>query len=300
MVSGIAGIGPRAAAEWSCDGRVFGVEAAAGHLVEISSCPDGFGAQVEVDAGDWRGYHAIFGVRDGDAAIVYAVTADGELWWRRQAAAGAALSPPARIGSSVYWATPTVFTSRAGYLHIGGRGMPIRTFRHQKWASGGATVAEDSYLFGPLHGPSIAGLGTLSGYAIGIWNGMNFRVWRVHPKNMPKLDEDVWYRSGSLPVGLTSVVGDGHWLHAVNSAGEIVLMIQTLSEPSSSCLRQDLRPWEVIATAQGSYVRVVVPVRDTRTGTPYVSAPPLNGSLGCPTGPGGEDGNPWEWQSGGI
>src|SRR5262245_23546929 len=92
---GVAGILP-AAAEGDCTGpdRIFAVGAEAGRLVEIPSCPDtsSFGAAVEVDSADWRGYTAIFAVRDGSAAIVYAVTESGELWWRRQDTAGAALS----------------------------------------------------------------------------------------------------------------------------------------------------------------------------------------------------------------
>jgi hypothetical protein len=289
VVSGIAGVAPPAAAELSCDGRVFAVEAEAGHLVEIPSCPEGFGAAVEVDSADWRGYHAILGVRDGDAAIIYVVTPGGVLWWRRQATPGTALSAPARVGWSVNWAQPTVFVSRAGYLHIGGHGLPVRTFRHQEWATGGVAVSEEANLFPPLIGPSITGLATTIPFAVGIWNGMNFRVWRPRVSN-----NDMWYVSGRLPLGVTGVVGDGYWLHAVNSAGEIVLLTQTPPQPA--CLLQDTRPWQVTATAPGHYLRVVVPVRDSSTGAPIVWGPPAKSQRPDCAAP-GVDGTPWEWQA---
>jgi hypothetical protein len=291
---GVGGVAPPASAEGDCTGagRILAVEAEAGQLVEIPSCPDtsSFGSAVRVDAADWRGYSAIFAVRDGNATIVYAVTAGGELWWRRQEAAGATLGASARVGPSVNWNRPVVFASRPGYLHLGEPGAPIRTFRHQEWASGGAAVSEEANLFAPLRGPSITGLAASAGFAVGIWNGMNFRVWRSRQKFW--FDEDIWYVSGHLPAGLASVVGDGYRLHAVNPAGEIVLLSQVSS--GSICSRQDTRSWEVAARAPGHYLRVVVPVPDRPTGPPSVRPPPLSGNPACQ---GGVDGTPWEWQS---
>jgi hypothetical protein len=290
-VLGVGSVAPRAAAGGVCDGRVFAVDSDTGHLVEIPFCPDtsSFGSAVEVDSADWRGYSAIFAVRDGGAAILYAVTASGELWWRRQPTAGAALSAPARVGSSINWNQPVVFASRPGYLHLGYHGAPIRTFRHQEWAAGGAAVWEEANLFAPLRGPSITGLAT--GFAFGIWNGISFRVWRMQQRSM-RWDEDVWYISGYLPAGLTSVVGDGYRLHAVNSAGEIVLLAQVSGEPPP-CNRPDTRPWEVTARAPGHYLRVVVPVSDAVTGPRSVTPPPPVRITDCEAE---GEGNPWEWQ----
>lgn len=161
IVAAGVGVGPAASAEGGCSGpgRVFAV-GASGQLVEIPSCPEtsSFGSAAVVDAADWRGYSAIFAVRDGGAAIVYAVTAGGELWWRRQETAGAALSAPARVGPPVNWNQPVVFASRPGYLHVGEHAAPIRTFWHPEWDSGGAAVSEVAILFAPLRGPSITGL----------------------------------------------------------------------------------------------------------------------------------------------
>jgi hypothetical protein len=148
---------PPATAAGSCTGtsRVFAVDAETGHLVEIRSCPEAssFGQTATVDSADWRGYAAIFGVRDGNAAIVYSVTQDGALWWRRQEAAGAGLGTAVRIAPAINWNRPVVFASRAGYLNLGAHGEQIRTFHHQEWATGGATVTEAADLFGPLSGP---------------------------------------------------------------------------------------------------------------------------------------------------
>lgn len=300
LLSGIAGTTRPAGAEGNCtpDTRVFAVAAETGHLVEIPSCPDGFGAAVEVDGGDWRGYHATFAMRDGAAAIIYAVTASGELWWRRQTAAGGHLVGATRVGSAVDWAQPVVFGAWAGYLYIGGgQGQKVRTFHHLEWQTGGTTVTEEPYLFGPLRGPLITGMATSFHAAVAIWNGMSFRVWRIHPRNS-KIDDDVWYLSGNLPDGVTSVVGDGIWMHAVNAVGAVVLLSQS---PPGSPLdprygRQDTRPWQAWATSPGHYVRVVVPAWSSDSRSPFVAVPQA-ACIGCS---GGEDGNPWEWQSGGV
>jgi len=46
-------------------------------------------AATEVDGADWRRYRDVFAARDGETAVVYAVSPTGELWARRQQAAGA-------------------------------------------------------------------------------------------------------------------------------------------------------------------------------------------------------------------
>jgi hypothetical protein len=53
-------------------------------------------------------------VYDGDAAIVYGVTASGELWWRRQEAPGAALGAPVRVADTINWHHDVIFAAAPG------------------------------------------------------------------------------------------------------------------------------------------------------------------------------------------
>jgi hypothetical protein len=296
VVTGMAVV-PSAAADGACGGvRIYAVDSGTGHLVEIPSCPSppAFGAPVEVDSSDWRGYPAVFAARDGGAAIVYAVTSTGELWWRRQESAGATLSGPVRVGASIDWARPMVFASRSGYLHLGTRGMPVRTFHHRGWASGGMEVSEEQGLFTMLGGPFVTGMAPQLGFAMSTWNGTFYRVWRSPngtPGGLPY--DDVWSLGGALPRGVGAVAGDEKALYAIGPAGEVLLLSQAGGIPACTADRNS-RPWQTIARAPGNYGRVVVPVRDSFAETPAGAAPPppMGGAACAPQ----IATRPWEWQ----
>ncbi|HET9139788.1 hypothetical protein [Actinophytocola sp.] len=283
---------PGAHAEPGCAGsdRVFAVRAMDGRLAEIAACQDGFGAAVEVDAADWRGYVAIFAARDGDAAVVYAVTPGGQLWWRRQERAGAGLGGAVRVGADLDWNQPVVFASRPGYLQLGRTGSPVLTLRHEAWASGGATVAQQANLLPMMSAPSMSGLGP--NFAVETWQGMNFRGWWFYDR-WGRFESDVWYVSGLLPTGVDSAAGAGTELYGLDESGGIVLLRQVSGSPSS-CPLYDQRPWEITARAAGDYARVVVPVAEDPPGPPAVSMVTSRTKCGLT-----RVSEPWEWQSGG-
>lgn len=291
---GVGGV-PGAAAEAGCAGaaRVFAVNGTSGHLAEVTICPSGVGSSaVDVDAGDWRGYVTVLAVRDGAATVVYAVTTSGELWWRRQPGPGAGFGSAVRVGTSLNWNQPSVFVSRPGYLQLG----TLRTFRHDGWATGGATVSEQATLFRSLQGPPALTALSAAGFAVETWQGLNFRVWRLRDR-VGRMDDDIWYLSGQMPEGITNAVGDGTILYSVDSAGDIVQLRQVYGTPAP-CPLADNRPWYLTGWLTGSYVRVVVPVPDSPAGPPLVLYP-LTPSCADHT-PGNQDPQPWEWQTGGI
>jgi hypothetical protein len=274
--------------------RVFAVAATTGHLAQIRTCqdlPSELGSPVEVDSADWRTYSAVFGAYDGDAAIVYAVTPTGELWWRRQATPDVALGPPVRVAGTIDWRHDVVFAAKPGYLALGDYGAPLRILRHDGWASGGTEVSEDGQLFTALHGPRITAMAPASGYAIGVWGGVNYRVWRE--PDQPGHD-DTWYASGELPAGVSDAIGDGTSLYGVDSGGGVVRLWQSTH---AICRRYAGTPWLVRARVPGHFSRVVVPAGGDPAGPPVVEPTPPNGqlpSLLC--GNGGSTQRPWEWQ----
>jgi len=289
---GFGGITP-SAAEVPCDGsaRVFAVDAGTGQLAEIRPCLVDrvwkFGPAVTVDRADWRLYEAVFAVYDGDAAVLYAVTATGELWWRRQDAPGAAMGAPRRIAEDIQWRHNVVFAAGPGYLALGDYGTPVRIFRHDGWTTGGTAVTADGVLFTTFHGPVITALGP--GYAVGTWEGVDYRVWRL-PDQAGNTHDDAWYRSGSLPAGVSGATGDGIVLYGVNAGGGVVLLTQRRN--ATVCRLANRADWRVSAQAPGHFGRVVVPVA---AGTlPSVAPPPRVGPR--PICGIGTDLNPWEWQ----
>jgi hypothetical protein len=295
---GSGGVTPSAAApDPTCVGfaRVFAVDAWTGHLTQITSCPGEqpwFGAAAEVDSTDWRAYSTVFGVYDGDAVILYAVTATGELWWWRQDTPDAALSGPVRVAGTIDWRHDVVFAAQPGYLELGDYGAPIRTFRHDGWASGGTEVSEEGQLFTALHGPRITAVAPGSGYAVGIWGGVNYRVWR-DPNQSETGHDDVWYRSGRLPIGVSGVTGDGTSLYGVDAFGGVEALWQREQPPD--CPRAYNWPWIGVAWVPGHFSRVVVPIGGTPAGPPPTVAPPPPPPLFTSVcGP--PNGNPWEWQ----
>lgn len=288
----LVGLEGPSSADSECGGRVFAVNATTGHLVQIRACAGRapvFGPAAEVDSGDWRGYSAIFGVYSGDAAILYAVTPTGELWWRRQDAAGAPLSAAVRVADTVDWRHDVVFAAKAGYLEFGDYGLPVRTFRHDGWESGGTRVVEEEPLFSRFHGPRITTAVPESGYAIGFWDGMTYRVWRDAAR--PEHD-DLWYPSGGTPDGVTGVTGDATALYGLGSGGDVV----SLWQPRRGvCPLFSHEGWLVRARLAGHFDRVVVPVGADPSGPPVVRPlPTMNPNLArlC----GGHVAWPWEWQ----
>ncbi len=269
-----------AAAGTGCEARVFAVDAETGRLGEIQACPAGkswqFGPVVDVDSGDWRAYSQVFGAYDGTVVLLYAVTANGDLWWRRQEAPGAALGAPVRAGAD--WSHNVVFVARPGYLAAGDFGGPVHLFRHN-----GSTLTEAGVLFTLLHGPAITGLA--QNHAVGNWGGIEYRVWRVPGS---ATHDDVWYPSGQLPAGVHDVTGDGTLLYGVDSAGLVLLTQKQL--PCRVANRMD---WRVSARAPGRFSRVIAPVGgDT---APSVAPPPRTDPRLTPIC-GGDIDRPWEWQ----
>lgn len=287
---GVGGATP-AAADSPCTGsaRVFAVDARTGHLAEIRTCRTEawvFGPAVEVDRADWRSYSTIFAVSDGEAVVLYAVTATGELWWRRQAAPGAVTGAPKRIAEGIDWRHDVVFAAGPGYLASGDHGTPVRTFRHDGWTTGGTAVVQDGVLFTTFNGPVITAVAPESGYAVGTWDGIDYRVWRAPGTT----HDDVWYSSGSLPTGVNGVTGDGTMLYGVHAGGDIVLLTQ---RQVTACRRANRANWQVSARAPGHFGRVVVPVG---AGTQPVVAPPPPMDPRLAPICGGSSQSPWEWQ----
>jgi hypothetical protein len=288
---GLGGITP-STADIECAGssRVFAVDAGTGHLAEIRSCPGStstLGPAVEVDSGDWRAYWTIFGMFDGNAAILYAVTPTGELWWRRQESPGAALSTSVRIADTINWRYDVVFAASPGYLELGDVGGSVRTFRHEGWATGGTAVSEVGDLIAILTGPVIIAL--VSGYAVGIVDGVNYRVWRDQ-SDSTRVDG---YPSGALPAGVHAVTGDGTWLYGVDSSGGMVLLAQPWYP---TCQRFNGSPWQVAAEVPGYFSRMVVPVSAEPGEPPAVAPPPPTNPLQDDPTCSGANGSPWEWQ----
>jgi hypothetical protein len=241
--------------------------------------------------GDWRTYRDVFAVRDGAATVVYALTSDGELWWRRQAAVGAQLGVPVRIGAAIDWSLyGSLFVSQPGYIHgiqpdLGIAGGVVRTFRHYDWASGGASVSEDRPLLTGFSGPSITAVWP-GGFAETNAGAYHFRIWRLRPGS----SDAVTYRSGLLPAGVTGVVGPEQALYGVNSLGHLVRLEQ--STKGVLCDRVIDYAWRVTAESGGSYARVVVPEGPSfGVAPPSVGVDPGDSAPDCP-----RDVAPWEWQ----
>ena len=293
-VVGAGGLVPAASADDECvsDLRIFAVDSATGHLVEIPSCDAaGFGSAIEVDSSDWTAYLHVFAVHDGAAMVLYAVTANGELWWRRQESRAASLGEPVRIAPEINWAQPSVFAPQVGYLHAGGgAGAPLRTFRHENWASGGTEVSEETSLFAGFAGPPVTAA-RWAAYAEGFSGNTHFRVWQQEGQDgTGRWHDDAWYPSGELPSWIVGVEGKEPRLYGLAPSGEVVLLSQA-KYPDRRCRTFNPQPWEIAASSIGHYSRVVAPVWDTYPAPPSVAPPPIDGAA-C----GLSEGLPWEWQ----
>jgi len=161
LAAGFAGVPPHAQADPACGPpaqRLYAVDAHSGHLAELELCADrgGFLPATDVDGGDWRAYRDVFAAADGAATVVYAVTQDGQLWWRRQETPGAPLGAPVRVGDADWSPSGEVLASRPGVIHtVPPHDGSVATFEHQDWASGGGTVVPDEPLFWRFRGPAI-------------------------------------------------------------------------------------------------------------------------------------------------
>jgi len=291
-LAGAAGPAAPASAQSDCAGAptVFAVDATNGHLAELALCPEAVTRGTEVDAGDWRVYRQIVAVRDFEAVVLYAVTADGQLLWRRQDAAGAPLSPPVRVGASVDWSQfASIFAAAGGYLGaVEAGGTPsraVRMYRHDGWTVGDAAMSEAAPILAPFVGPPLTGLvwGLRAESNIG---GLHFRVWRRTGAPWA----DVWYLNGRLPAGLYNAVGIEPSLYAVDSGGEVVLMRQPPLPPKLPvCNLTPQLDWRIVARSTGGYGSVIAPARGGGwDATPVPLAPP---PASCPA-----DIGPYEWQ----
>jgi hypothetical protein len=274
-----------------CDSRLFAVDSASGHLVEIPMCA-GFGTPREVSAEDWRGYTSVLAVRENAMVALYTVTPAGELWWRRQDVPGGALSAPARVDASVNWQKPFVFAPYPGYLVVGGTTEIVDVYRHQGWATGGPDVSAEPPLFTHAFGPALTGMAT--GLAIGVWGGWVHRISRA-PESSPSPHDDIWVRQGALPTGVTGVVNDTRSLYGLSASGEVVSMRTSLPcdcDPFTT----GRSTWSVTETVPGQYARVVLPITTGTGALPHVNPP------ACATRPVPDEcrinsnGLPWEWQ----
>jgi hypothetical protein len=249
-----------------------------------------------VDAGDWRGYRQLFAAGDGAAVVLYAITDDGQLWWRRQPGPGAAFGAPVRVGVDVDWSRfSSVFVPQPGYLQAVATGSPVLTYRHDQWNTGGVKVAPEAPLLAAFAGPSMtaARWGT---FAEGTWAGAHYRIWRnkFYPQTVDH--DDAWYFSGDLPAGATSVTGTEPWLYAVSVAGSVVLLRQPTPAPppgktSWDCPRQNPLSWQVAASVKGGYRQVVFPIAQSFAQSPSLMAMTTSSGGGdCPAD------SPYEWQ----
>ncbi|TCO45299.1 hypothetical protein [Actinocrispum wychmicini] len=275
---------PAAATVPPCAGsaRVFAVDAGTGHLVQIQSCPGetpSLGATAEVDTADWRVYSKIFGMYDHNAVILYAVSATGELWWRRQNAPGAALSRPVRVAASIDWRHDVVFAGAPGYLELGDFHGPVRTLRHTGWTTGGTGVSEMGNLFRMFEGPDIIAV-TQDGYAIGIERGMAFGVWR-DPSSSGTRYDDVWLATGRLP-DLQSFARDRQTLLGVVPGGDVLQFLP------GDCAG---RPGKLTGQVSGHFSSVLVPVDGDATRPPQIR--PIDAISSGHSFP---RCSPWEWQ----
>ncbi len=302
LAASLAGLLPRALADPACGGppaqRLYAVDAGSGHLAELGLCADGSGFMpaAEVDGADWRAYRDVFAATDGAATVVYAVTGDGQLWWRRQEAPGAPLGAPLRVRAEGDWdwsQSREVLASSPGVIQavpLHGGPIVLRTFDQPGWATGDATVVEDEPLFLRFTGPSMTALHPGS-FAEGNELGDHFRIW--HRDEL----RDAWYFSGTLPSGVTGVAGAEPSLYGVNAAGHVVLLAQPPHPPllghAWDCPRQNTMSWQVAAESAGSYARVVIPVSGPAgSGPPSVALTPPGRN--CPNH--GPASVPVEWQ----
>ncbi|GAA0906391.1 hypothetical protein GCM10009558_007760 [Virgisporangium aurantiacum] len=272
--------------------RVFGVRPADGHLIELGVClsAPAFTSGVEVDGGDWHRLRPMASTVDGQAAVLYSVSSDGHLEWRRQEAAGQPFGPPspltlpdvdpAGIGSLV--------VPQPGYLHTQ-TGASVRTFRHTDWTTGGPDLVEVQ--------PLPVGSTMLPPLAAVRWG--SHAVVKVGPAQAPTVVRLFagagGIGGGRLPASVRFIAGADPWLFGLDADGAIVLLRQSPTGAAGGCENCYITPWQLAATtaafADGPFSRVVVPVDHTGSPTPTLrSAPPTN--LCHKTGV-----CPWEWLS---
>jgi hypothetical protein len=277
--------------------RVFAVDAGTGHLTEIRSCQGrvpSLGPAVEVDSADWRTCSAIFGVFYGHAAILYAVTPTGELWWRRQEAPGVAPGTPVRVADWMSWRHDVVFAAGPGYLALGDYDGPMQIFRHDGWAWGGMEVYGEGRLFTRFHGPRITAVVPGSDRAVGTWGQRSYCVWRNQDPSGTEHD-DTWYTNGLLPAGVSGVTVDGARFYGVDFGGNVVMLRAQQSAVCTAPLHSTA-PWTVTARLPGHFNRVLVPMGNPAIPPPVGPLPPP--SLGSPScNPPTPCEKPWEWQA---
>lgn len=293
-------LAPTAAADEQCGQpqRLFAVDAANGHLDEVGYCADTrqMTAPVEVDGGDWRVYRDLTAVRDGSAVVLYSVTTDGHLLWRRQEAPGLAWSAPVAIGPAIDWSQyQSVFAPHAGHLHAR-LGNSMRTFQHDGWATGAPAVTEIAPLLPMFAGPAMSAA-RWGGSGEHYDGGVHFRIWARTAYDLVS-STDAWYFSGTLPAGVTGVTGAEPALFGLDATGQLVLLKQDRHPPTPpskwwNCPLFNDMPWYVQATVLGQFSRVVVPATapPDPTGSPtlrYAST-----AIGPDCTPGAR---PYEWQ----
>jgi hypothetical protein len=299
VLAGLAVAPGTAAGEPECPDpdRLFAVDAADGHLAEVPYCgpEQGFLPATEVDGGDWRGYRDVFAARSGRTTVVYALTREGALWAFRQWAPGRPLRHPTMIGGPTDWDDyKGLVASRPGYLHgVSTADGVLRTFRHVGWPKG-TTVREKAPLIEFYRYRYLTSV-TPGGFAEISVGDLHGRVWReplAGPDGLPTgTGASRGVPSGGLPAGVGSVTGTEPVLYGVEEHGHLVHLHQTVPV-DWDCPQLVSAKWLVVSTSEGSYSRVVRPVRGSARPYPVptlADLPPRGPDCGRPTAP-------WEWQ----
>jgi hypothetical protein len=249
--------------------RIFAQRIADGRLVEIPGCsrPTRLGPDQLVGDDDWRRYRRITAVVAGDAVVFYAITADGELWWYRQAGPGAPLTDPVRLAAHVDWsASISLIVPAAGYLHTQD-GETVHTWSHPAWAVGGTDLTQLDPLLTDVEGPALSAV-HWGRFGEGIWGRTHFRVWRNGGYPTTEDHSDVWYISGQVLAAVTGVTGAEPDLYGLDGNGAVVWLRQDLYfEDPARCPLADRRRWLSAAHSPGrGFARVIAPARPMEDG----------------------------------
>jgi hypothetical protein len=265
--------------------RVFAQRAADGRLVEIPGCtlPTRLGAELLVGGDDWRRYRRVTAVAAGDAVVFYAITADGELWWYRQAGPGEPLSAPVRLAVDVDWSTSiSLIVPTVGHLHTQDGGT-VRTWAHPEWATGGAELTPLDPLLTDVEGPALNAV-RWGRFGEGISGGKHFQVWRNPEYPDAEDHSDVWYVSGYLPADVTHVTGSEPDLYGLGRNGAVVGL-------RAKVYQKGLCPvWTPAAWSPGEgFARVIAPARPSEDGDPGLAVTPIGACEPL------DQGQPYEW-----
>lgn len=278
--------------------RLFAIDAASGHLDEVGYCADTrqMGSPVEVDGSDWRGYRDLTAVRDGSAVVLYSVTTDGHLLWRRQEAPGLPWSAPVAIAPAIDWSRyQSIMAPHAGHLHAL-LDESMHTFQHDGWATGDPAMTEIAPLLRTFSGPGMSAV-RWGGFGEHNDRGSHFRVWaRTALDNLAE-QTDAWFLSGAVPAGVTGVTGAEPSLFGLEATGQLVLLQQDrhpATPPNKywNCTLFNDMPWYVQARVPGNFSRLVVPAN----GESHADNPSLRKFLDVPARDCGPGGLPYEWQ----